>query len=144
MDELNSDRPACPSVARSRRWLGTGYINSLGDGGNGLETSLVVGKFWDALGLSAEVGYRNRGSTDVNPDAVGGGGAAGETVDIPADMFVNMFLFVPLGSRVTLGADYRIVNGLSGIDIGGKGSHRAGSPVCRKMPRWWAAGFSRT
>ncbi len=123
VDELISDAPsvAVRVGAIIAGGYDTGYINSLGDGGNGIETSLVVGKFWDALGLSAEVGYRNRASTEVNPDAVGGAGAAGETVDIPADMFVNMFLFVPLGSRVTLGADYRIVNGLSGIDIGGEG-----------------------
>ena len=41
----------------------TGYINSLGDGGSGFEGSLIVGKFWDVGGVSAEVGYRNRGST---------------------------------------------------------------------------------
>ena len=123
VDELISDAPsvALRVGAIIAGGYDTGYINSLGDGGNGIETSLVVGKFWDALGVSAEVGYRNRGSTEVNPDAVGAAGGAGETVDIPADMFVNMFLFVPLGSRLTLGADYRIVNALSGIDIGGEG-----------------------
>ncbi|WP_419935989.1 hypothetical protein [Candidatus Palauibacter sp.] len=99
----------------------TGYINSLGDGGSGVETSLIIGKFWDAVGVSAEAGYRNRGSTEVNPEAVGAGAAAGETVDIPADMFFNLWLFVPVGSRVTLGVDYRMVNALSGIDIGGDG-----------------------
>ncbi len=121
VDELVSDAPsvALRVGAIIAGGYDTGYINSLGDGGNGIETSLVVGKFWDALGLSAEVGYRNRGSTEVNPDAVGA--ATGGTVDIPADTFVNMFLFLPLGSRVTLGADYRIVNALSGIDIGGEG-----------------------
>ena len=36
-------------------------------------------------------------------------------------MFANVFLFVPVGSRVTLGADYRMVNALSGLDIGGDG-----------------------
>lgn len=123
VDELISDAPsvAFRFGAIIAGGYDTGYINSLGDGGNGFETSLVVGKFWDALGVSAEAGYRNRGSTEVNPDAVGAGGGAGETVDIPADMFFNMFLFVPAGSRVTLGADYRMVNALSGIDIGGEG-----------------------
>jgi len=122
VDELISDAPsvAVRVGAIIAGGYDTGYINSLGDGGSGVETSLIVGKFWDALGISAEVGYRNRGSTEVNPDAVGAAGA-GETVDVPADMFVNMWLFVPLGSRVTLGADYRIVNALSGIDIGGEG-----------------------
>lgn len=123
VDELISDAPsvAFRVGAIIAGGYDTGYINSLGDGGNGLETSLVVGKFWDALGMSAEVGYRNRGGTEVNPDAVGAAGGTGETVDIPADMFFNMFLFVPVGSRVTLGADYRVVNALSGIDIGGEG-----------------------
>ncbi|MYE92138.1 MAG: hypothetical protein F4238_02125 [Gemmatimonadetes bacterium] len=121
VDELISDAPsvAFRVGAIIAGGYDTGYINSLGDGGNGFETSLVVAKFWDALGLSAEVGYRNRGSTEVNRDAVGA--AAGEEVDVPADMFFNMWLFVPLGSRVTLGADYRVVNALSGIDIGGEG-----------------------
>jgi len=123
VDELISDAPsvALRVGAIIAGGYDTGYINSLGDGGNGLETSLVVGKFGDALGVSAEVGYRNRSGTEVNPDAVGAAGGAGETVDIPADIFFNMFLFVPVGSRVTLGADYRVVNALSGIDIGGEG-----------------------
>ena len=99
----------------------TGYINSVGDGGNGVEASLLVGKFWDAAGVSAEIGYRNRTSTEVNPLAVGAGMGAGETVDIPADMFFNLGLFVPTGSRVTIGVDYRMVNALSGIQIGGEG-----------------------
>ncbi|MYG47842.1 MAG: hypothetical protein F4164_00430 [Gemmatimonadales bacterium] len=99
----------------------TGYINSLGDGGSGVEASFIVGKFWDAVGVSGEVGYRTRGSTEVNPNAVGPSTAAGETVDIPDDMFVNLWLFVPVSSRLTLGVDYRMVNALSGIDIGGEG-----------------------
>ena len=99
----------------------TGYINSLGDGGHGVETSLIIGKFGNAAGFSAEVGFRVRGSTDVNTQAVGGGMAAGETVDVPNDMFVNLGLFIPAGSAVTLGVDYRMVNAMSGIDIGGMG-----------------------
>lgn len=99
----------------------TGYINSVGDGGNGVEASLLVGKFWDTAGVSAEIGYRNRTSTEVNPLAVGAGVSAGETVDIPADMFFNLGLFVPTGSRVTIGVDYRMVNALSGIQLGGEG-----------------------
>ena len=98
----------------------TGYINSLGDGGNGVETSLIVGKFGSAAGVSAEIGYRNRTSTEVNRNAVGGT-VGGERVDIPSDVFVNLGLFVPVGERFTIGADYRMVNALSGIDIGGEG-----------------------
>ena len=123
VDELVSNAPsvALRAGAIIAGGYDTGYINSLGDGGSGVETSLIIGKFWDALGISGEVGYRNRGSTEVNPDAVGAASAAGETVDIPNDMFVNLWLFVPLTSRVTLGVDYRMVNALSGLDIGGDG-----------------------
>jgi hypothetical protein len=53
--------------------------------------------------------------------AVGAGMAAGEKVDIPEDMFFNLGLFIPAGSRVTLGFDYRMVNALSGIQIGEEG-----------------------
>ena len=122
VDELVSDAPsiAVRAGAIIAGGYDTGYINALGDGGNGFETSLIAGKFWDAAGVSAEVGYRNRTSTEVNPLAVGAGAAAAE-VDIPADMFFNLGLFIPAGSRVTLGVDYRMVNALSGIDIGGPG-----------------------
>lgn len=122
VDELVSN---APSVAVrvggiSSGGYETGYINSLGDGGNGFETSLIVGKFVGAAGVSAEIGYRNRTSTQVNPFAIGGS-RGGESVDIPADVFVNLGLYVPVGDRLTVGADYRMVNALSGIDIGGEG-----------------------
>ena len=123
VDELVSDAPsvAVRIGAIIAGGYDTGYINSLGDGGNGAEASLIVGKFWDVAGASAEVGYRYRASTDVNPRAVGAGTATGERVDIPEDMFLNLGLFVPAGSRFTVGIDYRMVNALSGIDIGGPG-----------------------
>ena len=123
VDELISDAPSV-AVRIGGILAGaydTGYINSLGDGGHGVETSLIVGKFGNAAGFSAEVGFRMRGSTDVNTQAVGGAMASGETVDIPNDMFVNLGLFIPAGSAVTLGVDYRMVNAMSGIDIGGMG-----------------------
>ena len=123
VDELISDAPSV-AVRIGGILAGaydTGYINSLGDGGHGVETSLIVGKFGNAAGFSAEVGLRMRGSTDVNTQAVGGAMASGETVDIPNDMFVNLGLFIPAGSAVTLGVDYRMVNAMSGLDIGGMG-----------------------
>lgn len=123
VDELIADAPSV-AVRVGGILAGaydTGYINSLGDGGHGVETSLIVGRFGAAAGFSAEVGFRMRGSTEVNTAAVGGGAAAGETVDVPNDLFVNLGLFVPAGDRVTLGVDYRLVNALSGIDIGGTG-----------------------
>ncbi len=97
----------------------TGYINSIGDGGNGIETSLIIGRFGSAAGFSGEIGFRARTSAEVNPMAVGA--MAGEQVDIPNDMFVNLGLFIPAGDVVTVGVDYRLVNAFSGIDIGGEG-----------------------
>ena len=124
VDELVSDAPSVALRIGTMVAGGydTGYINSLGDGGNGVETSLIIGKFGGAAGFSAEIGYRNRTSTKVNQGAVGGAGAtAGEKVDVPADVFFNLGLFIPAGDAVTFGFDYRMVNALSGIDIGGPG-----------------------
>ena len=121
VDELISD---APSVAIRLGLIAagaydTGYINSLGDGGNGFETSLIIGKFGSRAGFSGEIGFRNRLSTFVNEEAVGGLNRG--PVEIPADMFLNLGLFIPAGDVVTLGVDYRMVNALSGIDIGGPG-----------------------
>ena len=121
MDELVTNTPSA-AVRLGVTIAGgydTGYINSLGDGGGGFEGSLILGKFWNVGGVSAEVGYRNRGSTTVNPDAVGA--TEGDKVDVPSDMFVNLWLFVPIGNRLRVGANYRIVNATSGLDIGGDG-----------------------
>jgi hypothetical protein len=96
----------------------TGYINSLGDGGHGFEGSVIAGKFWRHAGFSTELGYRFRGSADINEMAVGG--TAGD-VDIPADVFFNLSAFIPVNDVLTLGADYRLVNATGGIDIGGPG-----------------------
>lgn len=121
VDELVSNAPSV--AARLGVILAggydTGYFNSLGDGGSGFEASLIAGKFWNVGGVSAEVGYRSRGSTTVNPDAVGA--TAGDEVDIPADIFANFWGFVPIGSRLRIGANYRIVNATSGLEIGGEG-----------------------
>lgn len=122
VDELISDAPsvALRIGAIAAGPYDTGYINSIGDGGHGLETSLIIGRFADAAGFSAEIGYRARASTEVNPGAVGASGAS-ETVDIPSEAFLNVGLFIPVSGSVTLGADYQMVNALSGIDIGGPG-----------------------
>ena len=121
VDELISNAPsvALRVGAIVAGGYDTGYINSLGDGGSGIETSLIIGRFGDAAGFSGEIGYRARTSTEVNPNAVGA--MAGDQVDIPNEMFVNLGLFIPAGNVVTLGLDYRMVNAISGIDIGGEG-----------------------
>ena len=132
VDELISDAPSV-AVRIGGILAGaydTGYINSLGDGAHGLETSVIVGKFGSAAGFSAELGFRIRGATEVNTHALGvevntqglgGAMASGENVDVPNDIFVNLGLFIPAGNAVTLGVDYRMVNALSGIDISGRG-----------------------
>ena len=97
----------------------TGYINSLGDGGSAIESSLIIGKFWSLAGVSAELGYRQRGSTEVNANAVGASG--NDDIDIPSDIFANFWIFVPVSSRIRVAANYRVVNATDGIDIGGTG-----------------------
>ncbi|MCY4225775.1 MAG: hypothetical protein OXF06_13205 [Bacteroidetes bacterium] len=97
----------------------TGYINSLGDGGRSIEWSLIAGKFWSIGGISGEAGFRQRGSTSINTSAVGA--MEGVDVDIPAEIFANIWVFVPLGNRFRLAGNYRFTNATSGIDIGGEG-----------------------
>ncbi len=121
VDELVSD---APSVALRVAIIAggaydTGYINSIGDGGNGFETSLIIGKFGSRVGFSGEIGFRNRTSILVNAEAVGGANRG--NVEIPADMFLNLSGFIPATDAITIGVDYRMVNALSGIDIGGEG-----------------------
>lgn len=98
----------------------TGFINSLGDGANGLETSVIIGKFGRVAGFSAELGYRYRGSTQVNPSAIGPT-TSGVPIDVPNELFTNLAVLVPAGDKVTFGVDYRIVNALSGLYLGGPG-----------------------
>lgn len=79
----------------------TGYINSLGDGGDGAEVSLLIGKYVGERGvLSAEVGYRYRSD------------------DIPEDIVLNLSAGVLVGERVGLSVGYRMTDGGSGLDIG--------------------------
>ena len=97
----------------------TGYTICLGDGGNALKASVVVGESGRRAGFSGEVGCRYSGGTEVNTQAVGGAAASGESVDIPNEMFVNLGLFLPAGAEVTSGVDCRIAEARSGLDIGG-------------------------
>ena len=82
----------------------TGQINSLGDGGNGYEVSIIAGKFLGAnLGVTGELGYRHRDN------------------DIPAERFANLAGVLLLNETLSLGIDYRVVSSRSGLDIGGPG-----------------------
>ncbi len=103
-DEVTSSGP---SVAlRAAAIIGgsyeTGYISSLGDGGDGAELSVLIGKYVGERGaLSAELGYRYRNS------------------NIPADTFMNLSAGVLVGNRVGLNIGYRMVDAeSSGLDIG--------------------------
>ena len=81
-----------------------GYINSLGDGGNGIEGSVIVGKFLtDRLGVSGELGIRNRSN------------------DIPTETFLNLSGLMTVNEKLTLALDYRRVNAEDSIQIGGPG-----------------------
>ena len=120
VDELVSNAPsvALRAGVMAAGAYETGYINSLGDGAHGVEASVIVGKFWNRFGFSTEFGYRHRGSTEINEQAVGG--MRGD-VDVPSDVFYNLSGYFPASDAVTVGIDYRLVNALSGIDIGGPG-----------------------
>ena len=104
VDELV--RPSLPSVAlRAGAIIAgdyeTGHINAIGDGGNGVELSALVGKFiTDRVALSGEVGYRDRDN------------------DVPADFFLNLSGGVLVGDLLGLSINYKLVDALSGLDIG--------------------------
>lgn len=105
-------RPSAPSVALRAALIKsgdyeTGYINSLGDGGDGVEVSAIVGKFVsDRIALSGEVGYRSRNSGDH---------------DIPNSVFARFLAGVIVGERLGLSLSYEIDDSSSGLEIGGPG-----------------------
>lgn len=85
----------------------TGYINSLGDGGNGFEVSALIGKYLDnGFALSGEFGYRTRTSGDH---------------DIPPNLFARLAAGVVVGSRLGLAFNYQMEDSTSGLEIGGPG-----------------------
>ncbi len=92
-----------------------GYISSLGDGASGVEGSLIVGKFWDMVGASGEIGYRHRGSSSISAGALGPD--AGTDVDVPSEIFLNLWVFVPIGNRIRIGGNYRMINAISGSGL---------------------------
>lgn len=82
----------------------TGYINSLGDGGNGIELSAMVGKFIaDRFAVSSELGYRYRDSS---------------AHEIPSNIFARFSAGVLVGGGVGVNLNYEIDNSLSGLEIG--------------------------
>ena len=99
-------RPSLPSVAlRAGAIIAgdyeTGHINAIGDGGNGVELSAIVGKFFaDRFALSSEFGYRDRDN------------------NIPSDFFMNVSGGVLVTNAIGLSINYKLVDALSGLDIG--------------------------
>lgn len=82
----------------------TGYINSIGDGGDGFEVSGIVGKFLsDNFAVSGEVGYRVRNE------------------DIPDAVFANVTGSLFLADMFGLSVNYTMENSTSGIDLGSEG-----------------------
>ena len=80
----------------------TGSIDAIGDGGNGIEGSVLLGKnFTPKLAASAELGYRYRSSNVRN------------------DNFYGVSLFYSLSSQISFSAGYEWSDGRGGLDIGG-------------------------
>ena len=117
LDETTSDYP---SIALRGGLIvagdyETGQVTSLGDGGDGFELSVIVGKFVSSrLALSAEVGVRDRSD------------------GIPANVFTNLSGALFAGNRVVLGLDYRRVDTNDGYDIGGEGFTPDKFPLTRE------------
>ena len=82
----------------------TGNINTLGDGGNGLEVSALVGRFiGNNFAFSGEFGYRYRDNS------------------IPANLFGRISTGVIVGSRLGISFSYDVDDATSGLEIGGPG-----------------------
>ena len=82
----------------------TGYINSIGDGGDGFEISGIIGKFLsDNFAISGELGYRVRNE------------------DIPDAIFANVTGSLIFADMFGLSLNYKMENSTDGIDIGSEG-----------------------
>ena len=82
----------------------TGYINSIGDGGDGFEVSGIIGKFLsDDFAISGEFGYRVRNE------------------DIPDAIFANITGSLILADMLGVSVNYTMENSTDGIDIGSEG-----------------------
>ncbi|MDY6992085.1 MAG: hypothetical protein SVR94_05690 [Pseudomonadota bacterium] len=107
IDEFIAEGPL-PSVALRAAAIiegdyDTGYINSIGDGGSGVEGSIIVGKLLgNTVGLLGELGYRSRSN------------------DIPEEVFVHLSGYYMI-QHWTASIQYQQTNATSGLDIGGPG-----------------------
>ena len=137
LDEQMSGLAWMPSVALRVGGVIAGSYDankpfSAGDGAHGFEASVLLGKAFGAtgFGMYADLGYRVR----ENP--------------VPDDLFGSAGLYKLLGP-VAVSFGYRHVQGLSGIDIGGRGfdpdrgrSH--GFPAVKEINQLVEAGLALT
>ena len=131
LDEVLSDSRLMPSVAlRAGAIIAgdyqTGYINSLGDGGDGFELSALAGKFFaERFALSGEFGYRNRNN------------------DVPDNLFLRLSAGVSLWNRVGLSVNYeRIDTPWTSFDIGDPGFSPDRFPEVREEMELIGAGIN--
>lgn len=95
----------------------TGYINSIGDGGDGVEVSGIVGRFLsDNFAVSGELGYRLLNK------------------DIPDVVFANVTGSLILADMFGVSLNYTMENATDGIDLGGTGFNIDGVP---NRKRFW-------
>ena len=82
----------------------TGTPHAIGDGGDGVEASLIAGKILSGrFALSGEVGRRERGNK------------------IPGETFLNLSAYLLASSRITLTTQYHKTMADGDLDIGGPG-----------------------
>lgn len=82
----------------------TGKIDAVGDGADGIELSLLAGKFLTPkLTVSGKIGYRNRSDS------------------VPDDLFVDVNVGYSIASFATLSAGYSTTRSRGDLDIGGAG-----------------------
>jgi len=119
-----------PSVAVRAAWIvagdyETGSIHSIGDGANGVEGSLIVGKiFAERVALSGELGYRQRSQ------------------DVPNDVFFNLGAYFIVTPKLTGSLEYKLNNAVSGLDIGAPGFSPARFPELKEESEIIGVGVS--
>ena len=95
----------------------TGYINSIGDGGDGVEFSGIVGRFLsDNFAVSGELGYRFLNQ------------------DIPDVIFADVTGTLILADMFGVSFNYTMENARDAIDLGGTGFGIEGVP---NRKRFW-------
>ena len=131
LDEVLSDYALMPSVALRAGGIiagdyQTGYINSLGDGGDGFEVSALAGKFFaDRFALSGEFGYRNRNNA------------------VPDNLFLRLSAGVSFWDRIGLSVSYgRVDTPWTSFDIGDPGFSPDRFPEVREEMELIGAGIN--